>query len=51
MRTVKSRYLRDHLKEILAAVEAGEEIIIEQYKTPVAKLVPIRDGERTHEPK
>lgn len=50
MRTVKSRYLRDHLKEILAEVEAGEEIVIEQYKTPVAKLVPIRD-ERTHEPK
>lgn len=51
MRTIKSRELRDNLASILADVKAGEEIVIEQYNTPVAKLVPIRDNERAHDPK
>lgn len=51
MRTIKSRKLRDELAAVLAEVEAGEEIIIEQYNRPVAKLVPIRDNERTQDPK
>lgn len=47
MRTIKSRYLRDNLAAILAEVKAGEEIVIEQYNQPVAKIVPIRDDEHT----
>ena len=51
MRTIKSRELRDKLYDALAAVEAGEEIIIERYNRPVAKLVPIPDDERTRDTK
>lgn len=51
MRTIKSRQLRDNLASVLADVEAGEEIVIEQYNRPVAKLVPIRDDERTKDDK
>jgi len=32
---------KTHLSQLLARVEAGEEIIIARGKTPVAKLVPV----------
>jgi len=32
---------KTHLSQLLARVEAGEEIVIARGKTPIAKLVPV----------
>jgi prevent-host-death family protein len=48
---LKSADVRKDWKAVLASVEAGEEIVIERYNRPIAKLVPIRDDERTKAPK
>jgi prevent-host-death family protein len=48
---MKSADVRKDWKAVLASVEAGEEIVIERYNQPVAKLVPIRDDERTQDTK
>jgi prevent-host-death family protein len=43
MRTIKSRQLRDNLAAVLRDVEAGEEIVIEQYNRPVARIIPYQE--------
>lgn len=39
---------KTHLSEVVARVEAGEEIVITRHNRPVARLVPIISGE--HDP-
>ncbi len=47
MPTVKVQYAKTHLSALLAAVEAGEEVVIARGDTEVARLVPVRPrGER-----
>jgi prevent-host-death family protein len=41
MSTVSVHAAKTHLSQLLARVEAGEEIIIARRNTPVARLVPI----------
>lgn len=40
-----------HLSEYLAAVEAGETVIIARRNKPIAKLVPIGPEERARKPR
>ncbi len=40
-RTVTIHEAKTHLSRLIAAVEAGEEIVIARGKTPAVKLVPI----------
>ena len=42
MNSVTVHVAKTTLSQLLARVEAGEEIVIARGKTPVAKLVPIR---------
>jgi prevent-host-death family protein len=42
MTTVTVHVAKTTLSQLLARVEAGEEIVIARDKTPVAKLVPIK---------
>lgn len=42
--TVTIHAAKTTLSQLIARVEAGEEIIIARDKTPVAKLVPIRQA-------
>jgi prevent-host-death family protein len=44
-RTVTIHVAKTTLSQLIARVEAGEEIIIARDKQPVAKLVPIRRSE------
>ena len=47
MRTVKVQYAKTHLSALLAAVEAGDEVVIARGDTAVARLVPLsRSGTR-----
>jgi prevent-host-death family protein len=41
MVTVSAKHAKAHLPEILARVEAGEEITIARRNVPVARLVPL----------
>lgn len=41
VRTVKVHEAKTQFSKLLAAVEAGEEIIVQRGDTPVAKLVPL----------
>lgn len=41
MTTVTIHAAKTNLSKLLVAVEAGEEVIIQRGRTPVAKLVPI----------
>jgi len=41
-RTVTIHVAKTTLSQLVAQVEAGEEIVIARNKTPVAKLVPVR---------
>lgn len=50
-RHIKSSDIRKDWKNVLDAVQNGEEIVVELYNRPVAKLVPIRDDERTQDAK
>ena len=40
-KVVKVQHAKTHLSALLAAVEAGEEFVIERGNVPVARLVPI----------
>lgn len=42
MTTVKVQYAKTHLSALLAAVEAGEEVVIARGDVEVARLVPAR---------
>ena len=44
-RTVTVHTAKTTLSQLLARVEAGEEIVIARGKTPIAKLVPFRRAE------
>lgn len=37
---MKSRTVRDQWKDVLTAVEAGEEVIVERFNQPVARIIP-----------
>lgn len=41
MRTVNVSETREHLAQLLDAVEAGEEVLIVRRDRPVARLVPV----------
>lgn len=41
MRSVTVHEAKAHLSALLAAVEAGEEVIVTRYGRPVARVVPI----------
>jgi prevent-host-death family protein len=41
MRTVTVHEAKTHLSQLLAAVEAGEEVVILRGTQPVARLVPV----------
>jgi prevent-host-death family protein len=43
MREVGAFEAKTHLSELLAAVEAGEEVLITRRGKPVARLVPAQD--------
>jgi prevent-host-death family protein len=49
MRTVSALELRKKLGEILDAAAAGERIVIERDRRPLAMLVPVEDGQRLDE--
>lgn len=40
-RTVKIQHAKTHLSALIAAVEAGEEVVIARGDTPVARLVAL----------
>jgi prevent-host-death family protein len=44
MRRVTVREARQHISELLDAVERGEEVVIERRGHPAARLVPVRSG-------
>lgn len=44
MRTVNVSETREHLAQLLDAVEAGEEVLIVRRDRPVARLVPVANG-------
>ena len=44
--TVKVHEAKTHLSDLLAKVEAGEDVVIQRGHEPVAKLVPFDDGMR-----
>lgn len=44
MRQVKVQYAKTHLSALIAAVEAGEEIVIARGDHPAARLVPVTTG-------
>lgn len=46
-RHMKSRKVRDEWKEVLAAVEAGQEIVVERYNQPVARIIPYKEAPMT----
>lgn len=46
MRTVNVSETREHLAELLDAVEAGEEVLIVRRDRPVARLVPAASAMR-----
>jgi prevent-host-death family protein len=45
MKTVNVHEAKTHLSRLLAEVSAGEEVVIAKAGRPLARLVPIRDGE------
>lgn len=45
MNTVTIHQAKTHLSKLVKRVQAGEEIVITNDKTPAAKLVPIGSGE------
>lgn len=49
MRTVSALELRKKLGQILDAAAAGERIVIERDRRPLAMLVPVEDGQRLDE--
>ena len=46
MRQVGSYEAKTHLPKLLKAVEKGETIVITHRGTPIARLVPIGEGDR-----
>jgi len=46
-RQVSAFEARNRLRELLVAVENGEEVIITRHGRPVAKLVPVNALDRT----
>ncbi len=51
MQTVTTHEAKTHLSRYLAAVEAGEEIVISRGRKPVARLVPFASGREKKRPK
>ncbi len=51
MPTVTTHEAKTHLSRYLAAVEAGEEIVIARGRKPVARLVPFATGRGKKRPK
>jgi prevent-host-death family protein len=49
MRTISALELRKKLGQILDAAAAGERIVIERDRRPLAMLVPVEDGQRLDE--
>jgi prevent-host-death family protein len=47
MRIVDVRRAKTEISQLLAGVEAGEDIVIARAGIPVARLVPVRARERT----
>jgi prevent-host-death family protein len=47
METVTIHTAKTTLSQLVARVEAGEEIVLARGKQPVAKLVPFHPGERS----
>ena len=43
MRHVPIAEFKDHLSELVAAAEAGEEVVITRHGKAAVKLVPVRD--------
>jgi len=50
MRTVSALDVRKHLGELLDAASAGERIVIERDRRPMAALVSYEDAQRLDEP-
>lgn len=51
MQTVTTHEAKTHLSRYLAAVEAGDEVVIARGRKPVAKLVPYETGREKKRPK
>ena len=51
MQIVTTHEAKTHLSRYLAAVEAGEEIVIARGRKPVARLVPFVTGREKRRPK
>jgi antitoxin (DNA-binding transcriptional repressor) of toxin-antitoxin stability system len=45
---MKSRTVRDEWKAVLAAVEAGQEIVVERYNQPIARIIPYVEASMSH---
>jgi len=41
---MKSRKVRDEWKQVLADVQNGEEIVVELYNRPVARIIPYKEA-------
>lgn len=50
MDTVTIHAAKTTLSKLIARVEAGEEIMLARGKTPVAKIVPLREPSRERRP-
>lgn len=46
-RRMKSRDIRDNWRDVLDYVRAGNEVIIEHYTKPIARIVPIEENAMT----
>lgn len=49
MKTVNIHEAKTHLSRLLKRVAAGEEIVIARAGRPVARLVPLKDGDAARE--
>ena len=45
MHTVEPRYAADHFHALLEAVKKGAEILVVDNGRPVARIVPVREGD------
>jgi prevent-host-death family protein len=50
MRSINVHEAKTHLSQLLARVEAGEEIVIARNGRPVARLIPIEASPRLRQP-
>ena len=49
MQTFSPAYASEHLEDLIERARSGEEIVIAQAGTPVARLVPIQGSDTQHD--